>query len=125
MAGWREPEGQATSAQVSPARQHPRDEAAGDCSSGPYGSGTQLAQGGGGEGWLGGVRCLALVLELGLLSKAPQPQFWSQAACGVGLSWVSPRVTSTDALWAHVLRPWCSCSSGHTWMCCWWPPGRS
>ncbi|GAB5583220.1 probable crossover junction endonuclease EME2 isoform X1 [Prionailurus iriomotensis] len=47
MAGWREPEGQATSAQVSPAQQHPRDEAAGDCSSGPYGSGTQLAQGGG------------------------------------------------------------------------------
>ena len=58
MAGWREPEGQATSAQVSPAQQHPPDEAAGDCSSGPYGSGTQLAQGGGGEGWLGGVRCL-------------------------------------------------------------------
>ena len=22
-------------------------------------------------------------------------------------------------------RPWCACSSGRTWMCCWWPPGRS
>ena len=22
-------------------------------------------------------------------------------------------------------RPWCACSSGRMWMCCWWPPGRS
>lgn len=26
---------------------------------------------------------------------------------------------------ACLFRPWCSCSSGQTWMCCWWPPGRS
>lgn len=84
------------SAQVSPAQQ-PGDATAREYIGGPCRSGTQLAQGGGGEGPSGGVRCLALGPGAWAVLQSPvDPVLVPEQHVGLGAAGCPLGVTLTD-----------------------------